>query len=74
MCLTELLIYAQESLGNTAEKIMSLRDLEWLSGVRHNTIWFIEAGRRKRTHRSTVIKLAQALGIEPTELIGRNRV
>ena len=48
---------------------MSLRDLEWLSGVSYNTIWFIEAGRRKRTHRSTVQKLAHALGVEPIELI-----
>ena len=48
---------------------MSLRDLEWLSGVRHNTIWRIEAGQRKRTHRSTVQRLAHALGVEPTELM-----
>jgi transcriptional regulator with XRE-family HTH domain len=50
---------------------LSLRDLEWLSGVRHNTIWRIEAGQRKRTHRSTVEKLAQALGVEPTDLMIR---
>jgi transcriptional regulator with XRE-family HTH domain len=48
---------------------LSLRDLEWLSGVSYNTIWFIEAGRRKRTHRSTVQKLAQTLGVEPAELM-----
>jgi transcriptional regulator with XRE-family HTH domain len=46
-----------------------LRDLEWLSGVRYNTIWRIEAGRPKRTHRSTVQKLANALGVEPSELM-----
>jgi transcriptional regulator with XRE-family HTH domain len=50
-------------------KGLSLRDLEWLSGVSYNTIWFIEAGRRKRTHRSTVQRLAQALGVAPTELM-----
>jgi transcriptional regulator with XRE-family HTH domain len=47
----------------------SLRELEELSGVSYNTIWFIEAGRRKRTHPRTVRKLAQALGVEPTELM-----
>jgi len=48
---------------------LSLRDLEWLSGVSYNTIWRIEAGRRKRTHRSTVLKLAEALGVAPTDLM-----
>ncbi len=47
----------------------SLRELEELSGVRHNTIWRIEAGQRKRTHPRTVRKLAQALGVEPTDLM-----
>ncbi len=51
------------------ERGLSLRDLEWLSGVRHNTIWFIESGRRKRTHRSTVIKLADALEVDVRELL-----
>jgi transcriptional regulator with XRE-family HTH domain len=46
----------------------SLRELEEASGVSYNTIWFIEAGRRKRTHPRTIRKLAQALGVEPTEL------
>jgi transcriptional regulator with XRE-family HTH domain len=47
---------------------LSLRDLEWLSGISYNTIWRIEAGRTKTTHRSTVMKLAQALDVEPREL------
>jgi transcriptional regulator with XRE-family HTH domain len=50
-------------------RILSLRELEELSGVSYNTIWFIEAGRRKRTHPRTIRKLALALGVEPTELI-----
>jgi transcriptional regulator with XRE-family HTH domain len=50
-------------------KGLSLRDLEWLSGIRHNTIWRIENGKSKRTHRNTVIRLANALGVEPTELM-----
>ena len=47
----------------------SLRELEALSGVNYNTIWYIEAGRRQRAHPRTVRKLAQALGVEPTELM-----
>ena len=49
-------------------KALSLRELGELSGIRHNTIWRIEAGQRKRTHPRTVRKLAQALGVEPNEL------
>lgn len=52
-------------------RILSLRELEELSGVSYNTIWFIEAGRRKRTHPRTVRKLAKALSVEPTELLKR---
>ena len=50
-------------------RILSLRELEELSGVSYNTIWFIEAGRRKRTHPRTIRKLASALNVQPTELI-----
>jgi len=50
-------------------KGLSMRDLEWLSGIKHNTIWRIENGVSKRTHRNTVISLADALGVEPTELM-----
>ncbi len=50
-------------------RILSLRDLEELSGVSYNTIWFIEAGRRKRAHPRTIRKLALALGVQPTELL-----
>jgi transcriptional regulator with XRE-family HTH domain len=49
-------------------KALSLRELQELSGVNYNTIWFIEAGRRQRAHPRTVRKLAQALGVDPTEL------
>lgn len=50
-------------------RALSLRELEQLSGVSYNTIWRIEDGRRKRTHPRTVRKLAQALGVEPRELV-----
>ncbi len=52
-------------------RILSLRELADESGVSYNTIWFIEAGRRKRTHPRTIRKLAKALGVEPTELLKR---
>ena len=52
-------------------RILSLRELADESGVSYNTIWFIEAGRRKRTHPRTIRKLAIALGVEPTELLKR---
>lgn len=51
------------------ERVLSLRDLERLSGVSYNTIWFIEAGRRTRTHPRTIRKLAAALGVEPKDLV-----
>jgi transcriptional regulator with XRE-family HTH domain len=50
-------------------RALSLRELEELSGISYNTIWRIEAGRRKVTHPRTVRKLAQALDVEPTELM-----
>ena len=55
------------------ERAVSLRELEELSGVSYNTIWFIEAGRRRRAHPRTVRKLAQALGVNPPELMKRGK-
>ena len=50
------------------EKVLSLRDLEELSGVSGNTIWRLESGMHKQAHPRTIRKLANALGIEPSEL------
>ncbi len=50
-------------------KGLSMRELEYFSGVRHNTIWRIENGHTTHTHLSTVVKLADALGVEPTDLM-----
>jgi transcriptional regulator with XRE-family HTH domain len=47
---------------------LSLRELEEKSGVSYNTIWRIEDGRQG-AHPRTVRKLAEALGVEPKELI-----
>lgn len=49
-------------------RVLSMRELEELSGVSHNTIWRIEAGRQG-AHPRTIRKLAKALGVEPEELL-----
>ena len=50
------------------ERVLSLRELEERSGVSYNTIWRIEDGRQG-AHPRTIRKLADALGVEPRELI-----
>jgi transcriptional regulator with XRE-family HTH domain len=54
------------------ERVLSLRELEERSGVSYNTIWRIE-DRRQGAHPRTVRKLAEALGVEPSELIKEGR-
>ncbi len=50
------------------EKVLSLRELEGRSGVSYNTIWRIEDGRQG-AHPKTIRKLAEALGVEASELL-----
>ncbi len=50
------------------ERVLSLRELEGRSGVSYNTIWRIEDGRQG-AHPRTIRKLAEALGVEPAELV-----
>jgi len=50
------------------ERVLSLRELEEKSGVSYNTIWRLEDGRQG-AHPWTVRKLADALGVDPRELI-----
>jgi transcriptional regulator with XRE-family HTH domain len=50
-------------------RILSLREMEDLSGVHRNTIWRIEDGQRKRTHPATIRKLAMALDVDPHDLL-----
>jgi transcriptional regulator with XRE-family HTH domain len=50
------------------ERVLSLRELEEKSEVSYNTIWRIEAGRQG-AHPRTIRKLAEALGVDPKELI-----
>ncbi len=50
------------------ERALALRELGELSGISLQTIWRIEAGRQG-AHPRTIRKLAQALGVEPAELV-----
>jgi transcriptional regulator with XRE-family HTH domain len=50
------------------EQVLSLRELEAKSGVSYNTIWRLEDGRQG-AHPRTIRKLADALGVRPSELI-----
>jgi transcriptional regulator with XRE-family HTH domain len=50
------------------ERVLSLRELQERSGVSYNTIWRLEDGRQG-AHPRTVRKLADALGVQPSELI-----
>jgi transcriptional regulator with XRE-family HTH domain len=54
------------------ERVLSLRELEERSGVSYNTIWRIGDGRQG-AHPRTIRKLAEALGVEPSELIKEGR-
>lgn len=49
-------------------RVLSMRELQELSRVSHNTIWRIETGRQG-AHPRTIRKLAKALGVEPEELL-----
>jgi transcriptional regulator with XRE-family HTH domain len=50
---------------------LSLRELSNISGVNYNAIWRIEVGRTGAQPR-TVRRLAEALGVEPHELMKGN--
>lgn len=49
-------------------KALSLRELASRSGVNYNAIWRIEVGRTGAQPR-TIRRLAEALGVEPHELM-----
>ena len=50
------------------QRVLTLRELEQLSGVAYNTIWHLENGKRGAQPR-TLRKLARALNVEPEELV-----
>ena len=49
------------------QKVLSMRELEEMSGVSYNTIWRIENGLTGAQPR-TIRKIAKVLGVEPAEL------
>ena len=53
------------------EAALSQQDLERMTGVAQSTLSTLEAGKRDAQPR-TVRKLAEALGVEPRELLRRS--
>ena len=54
------------------QKVLSMRELEEMSSVSYNTIWRLENGVTGAQPR-TIRKIAQALGVEPAELVKGER-
>ena len=50
------------------QKVLSMRELEEIAGVSYNTIWRLETGRTGAQPR-TIRKIAEALGVDPAELV-----
>lgn len=50
------------------DRMLSLRELSGITGVSHDGIQKLESGRRDAQPR-TIRKLAEALGVEPSELM-----
>ena len=50
-------------------KVLSMRELETLSGVSYNTIWRLETGRTTEARPRSIRALASALEVEPHELL-----
>lgn len=48
---------------------LSQRELAEKAGLNHNTVWRIEGGGDVDVHPRTIRKLAEALGVEPAELV-----
>jgi len=50
------------------QKVLSMQELEEMSGVSYNTIWRLENGITGAQPR-TIRKIARALGVDPAELV-----
>jgi len=50
------------------QKVLSMRELEDMSGVSYNTIWRLETGKTGAQPR-TIRRIADALGVDPAELV-----
>lgn len=52
------------------DRVLSQRDLARMAGLAQGTVWRIENGFSE-VHPSTIRKLAEALSVEPRELVRR---
>jgi DNA-binding XRE family transcriptional regulator len=52
------------------DRVLSQRDLAKMAGLAQGTIWRLENGFSE-AHPSTIRKLAEALGVEPRDLVRR---
>jgi transcriptional regulator with XRE-family HTH domain len=52
------------------QKVLSMRELEEISGVSYNTVWRLETGKTGAQPR-TIRRIADALGVDPAELVKR---
>ena len=50
------------------QRVLSMRELEEVSGVSYNTIWRLETGKTGAQPR-TIRRIANALGVDPAELV-----
>ena len=50
------------------QKVLSMRELEEMSGVSYNTIWRLET-RKTGAQPRTIRRIAGALGVDPAELV-----
>jgi transcriptional regulator with XRE-family HTH domain len=50
------------------QRVLSMRELEELAGVSYNTIWRLE-NRLTGAQPRTIRKIAEALGVDPAELV-----
>ena len=50
------------------QKVLSMRELEEMSGVSYNTIWRLETGKTGAQPR-TIRRIADALGVDAAELV-----
>ena len=50
------------------QKVLSMRELEQMSGVSYNTIWRLENGLTGAQPR-TIRRIAAVLGVDPEELL-----
>ena len=54
--------------GLRQQRVLTLHELEEVSGVSYNTIWRLENSKTGAQPR-TIRKLARALGVDPEELV-----